>query len=344
MAADAGQRRGCPRARAVRGVVRAARAVVRHALRSRARCRASAASLASRNARRCWMRSLVWKRAIRRAITRAIMRRRQLGRGRQQPARRGGSSPLALLVELADHARAHVLAPVVELLLELVLDDAGASPRRPGSPRAPRRSGGCPRARAATSCRPCRRAARSRRASSSSMPRSSSACADVEIGLAGGDDAEPRRAGCRSTMRSSRLARAIGQRGVDLVLLQPRFLLRAAGRASGCSGRPAACRSRRAARSRRGAGRHRPRTRSSRPCRSRTLNRDPAAGIARHRPAVHAEIEDSPARPPGSAPGSSPRRRRARTGAAVSTTWRHGRRRPAPARRHAARCRRRCRA
>jgi hypothetical protein len=28
-----------------------------------------------------------------------------------------------LLGELADHARAHVLAPVVELLLELVLDD-----------------------------------------------------------------------------------------------------------------------------------------------------------------------------------------------------------------------------
>ena len=31
--------------------------------------------------------------------------------------------PFALLVELADDARAHVVAPVVELLLQLVLDD-----------------------------------------------------------------------------------------------------------------------------------------------------------------------------------------------------------------------------
>ena len=36
----------------------------------------------------------------------------------------GGQDPLADLVELADDARAHVRAPVVELFLELVLDDA----------------------------------------------------------------------------------------------------------------------------------------------------------------------------------------------------------------------------
>src|SRR3546814_8023244 len=34
-----------------------------------------------------------------------------------------GQHPLAFLVELADHARARVGAPVVELLLHLVLDD-----------------------------------------------------------------------------------------------------------------------------------------------------------------------------------------------------------------------------
>ncbi|MNT41812.1 hypothetical protein D3C72_1781900 [compost metagenome] len=31
-------------------------------------------------------------------------------------------APLALVIELADDARAHVLAPVVEFLLELILD------------------------------------------------------------------------------------------------------------------------------------------------------------------------------------------------------------------------------
>ncbi len=57
-------------------------------------------------------------------------RRRQVGLGAQQPVLAGvGPAPLAAavvvlgLVELAEHVGAHVGAPVVELLLELVLDD-----------------------------------------------------------------------------------------------------------------------------------------------------------------------------------------------------------------------------
>ena len=49
-------------------------------------------------------------------------RRRQLAGGRQQPVA-VRAHPFALFVELADDARAHVVAPVVELLLQLVLDD-----------------------------------------------------------------------------------------------------------------------------------------------------------------------------------------------------------------------------
>jgi hypothetical protein len=49
------------------------------------------------------------------------LRRRQLARGRQQPTA-VGQFPFALLVELADHAGSDVLAPVVELFLQLVFD------------------------------------------------------------------------------------------------------------------------------------------------------------------------------------------------------------------------------
>ena len=49
-------------------------------------------------------------------------RRRELGQRGQQPVA-VRAHPFALFVELADHARAHVVAPVVELLLQLVLDD-----------------------------------------------------------------------------------------------------------------------------------------------------------------------------------------------------------------------------
>ena len=61
-------------------------------------------------------------RSIRCAITRAIIARRELGERRQEPVA-VRTHPFALLVELADDARADVVAPVVELLLQLVLDD-----------------------------------------------------------------------------------------------------------------------------------------------------------------------------------------------------------------------------
>ena len=48
--------------------------------------------------------------------------RRQLTRCGQQPVAMR-PDPFAFLVELADHARPHIFAPVVELLLELVFDD-----------------------------------------------------------------------------------------------------------------------------------------------------------------------------------------------------------------------------
>jgi hypothetical protein len=65
-------------------------------------------------------------------------RRGELAGGGQQPvavvhaaaavgAGAAEQRPFALLVELADHPRAHVLAPVVELFLELVFDELAFS-------------------------------------------------------------------------------------------------------------------------------------------------------------------------------------------------------------------------
>ena len=48
--------------------------------------------------------------------------RRQLRVRRQEPVA-VWPYPFALLVELADHARAHIVAPVVKLFLQLILDD-----------------------------------------------------------------------------------------------------------------------------------------------------------------------------------------------------------------------------
>ena len=59
---------------------------------------------------------------MRSAMTRAMVRRRQFAGGRQQPvAVRRAHSPLSS--NLPIDARAHVLAPVVELFLELVFDE-----------------------------------------------------------------------------------------------------------------------------------------------------------------------------------------------------------------------------
>jgi hypothetical protein len=48
-------------------------------------------------------------------------RRRELRRSRAAASRRAGA-PTRPFFELADHARAHVVTPVVQLLLELVFD------------------------------------------------------------------------------------------------------------------------------------------------------------------------------------------------------------------------------
>ena len=96
--------------------------------------------------------------------------------------------------------------------------------------------------------------------------------------------------GLSMTIRFSRLARAIGQGGIGLVLLHPRFLDQ---RRIGPADRQAARRHDevlRAARPRPGAGRCRP-TAVLSTVSVTALKRDPAAGIARHRPAVDAEVE-----------------------------------------------------
>ena len=145
--------------------------------------------------RRCSIFGLVWKRAIRPAIARGDHGRRELGGRGQEPAALR-QRPFALLVELADHPRADGLAPVVELLLELVLevlalllDDqdllqplgevAGAvGLERPGH---------------ADLHHPQADLGRELLVDAEIVQR----LADVEIGLAGGDDARAAGAGCR---------------------------------------------------------------------------------------------------------------------------------------------------
>ena len=118
-----------------------------------------------------------------------------------------GTHPFAVLVELADHARAHVVAPVVELLLELVLDELALLLDDQDLLQA---LGEVAHALAA-------RAARSSPTLKTRMP-ISAACAlvdaevverlaHVEVALAGGDDAEARASGESMTMRFERLAR-----------------------------------------------------------------------------------------------------------------------------------------
>ncbi len=130
--------------------------------------------------------------------------------------------------------------------------------------------------------------------------------AHVEVGLAGRRRCRTAARASRCMTRSSRLARAIGQRRVDLVAAAGALLAPAARRASGCCSRR-----RRHAKSSGSTivdavGIDVDRGRANRPSRAGILKRDPAARIARHRQAVQAESR-SPARRPGRAPGSSRR-------------------------------------
>ena len=110
------------------------------------------------------------------------------------------AAPFALVVELADDARAHVVAPVVELFLQLVFEDlalllddqdflealgelrARLRLERPGMPTLNRRMP----------------MSRGRRFVDAEVVER---LAHVEVGLAGGDDAEARRSGESMTMR-----------------------------------------------------------------------------------------------------------------------------------------------
>ncbi len=87
-------------------------------------------------------------------------RRRELRQRRQQPVA-VRAHPFALLVELADHARAARRRASCRAAPSAGTRRPAAFPRRRGSPPALPRTAGRPRARAATASRSCRRAGRS---------------------------------------------------------------------------------------------------------------------------------------------------------------------------------------
>ena len=167
------------------------------------------------------------RRSIRCAITRAIIAGVSSRERRQQPVA-VRAHPFALFVELADDARPHVVAPVVELLLQLVFDDLPLflddqdlfqpfgelahalrleRPRHRDLVDANADLGGVGVVDAEVVER----------------------LADVEIALAAGDDAEPRLRRIDDDPVEL-VDAAIGERRVDLVVLHPRFGLEEAVR------------------------------------------------------------------------------------------------------------------
>ena len=233
------------------------------------------------------MRSLVWNRAIR-------LRDHPGDRGRCQLARRGqqplgtGLLPFAGLVVLADHARADILPPVIKLFLELVLDDLALllndqdllqpfgemantlGVKRPGHADFEDAQPDLRGQRLVDAQRVQR------------LP-------DVKIGLAGRNNAEAR-VGAVDHDAVQPVGPGISHRGVDLVALQSQFLRQGLVRP------PDAEASRRDGEIFRqlrfdpegvdlhgGGGLNRVRDRP---------HRDPAAGIARHCPAVQPEIQE----------------------------------------------------
>jgi hypothetical protein len=167
-------------------------------------------------------RSLVWKRSRRRAMTRAMSAGVSSPAAGQLPVA-ARQLPLARLVVLAGDARAHVLAPVVELLLELVLDDLalllddqdllqplGEVPHALGVQR--------PGHADLVDAQPDLRG--ERRVDAERVER----LAHVEVGLAGGDDAEPR-PGAVHHHPVQPVGPGVGHRGVDLPALEPVFLV-----------------------------------------------------------------------------------------------------------------------
>ena len=214
-------------------------------------------------------------------------RGRELAGGGELPAALGGL-PLAVLVVLADYAGADVLAPVVQLLLELVLDDlalllddedllqaAGevahaVRVERPGHAdleHAQADAGG------------------ERRVDAQRIER----LQHVQVRLAGGDDAQARGGGIDHHPVQAVQA-GIGHGGIHLPALQPHLLLQ---RRVGPADRQPARRQREVGgdagvdaggvHHHAGGGLHRVGDR---------LHADPAAGESAHRPAVQAEVQE----------------------------------------------------
>ncbi len=214
-------------------------------------------------------------------------RRRQLGERRQEPIA-VRADPLALLVELADDARADVVAPVVELLLQLVLDDLALLLDDEDLLEAFRELADALRLE-----RPGHRdlvdadadLGRVRFADAEVVER----LADVEVALAAGDDAEARLRRVDDDPVQP-VDAAVVERGVDLVVLHPRL-----GREERI-GPP----DRHAVRRQGEVGRHDDRRalrvdvdgRGALDRVGDALEADPAARVAAHRPAVEAEVED----------------------------------------------------
>ena len=147
-------------------------------------------------------------------------RRRELRERRQQPVA-VRAHPLTLFVELADDARADVVAPVVELLLQLVLDDLPLLLDHQDLGEALGEV-----AHALGLERPGHRDLEQADADLGGLllvdAEIVERLANVEIALAAGDDAEPRLRAVDDQLVEPVHA-AVVQRRVDLVVLHPRF-------------------------------------------------------------------------------------------------------------------------
>ncbi len=214
-------------------------------------------------------------------------RRRELRQRGQQPVA-VRAHPFALLVELADHVGPHVVAPVVELLLELVLDDLPLflddedlfQPfRELPDPLGLER----PRHRDLVD------AEADLRGIGVGDAEIGERLPHVEVALAAGDDPEPR-LGRIDDDPVELVHAAVVQRGVDLVVLHPRL---GGEERVGPADREAVRRQRKIVRDDdRRAVRTDVHGRRGLDGVGDAFEAHPATGIARHRPAVQAEVEN----------------------------------------------------
>ena len=217
-------------------------------------------------------------------------RRRQFRRRRQQPrAVRGG--PFAGLVELADDARPDILAPVVELFLELVFDDLALLLDHQDFFQALGKM-----AHAVGLQRPGHADLVQAQADLAGLAfvdaQIVERLAHIEISLAAGDDAQPRRRGGIVRAQDQMVEPVhpgISQRRIDLELLHAQFLrqLRIGPADMNAVTRQDEVLRQADAHALR-VGLHRGRTLRRV---GGDLHRHPTAGIARHGPAVHAQVE-----------------------------------------------------